>query len=64
MGFLLAAVAGGVLSRLIVTKDYKKIDAGKVVQNVFVKLCLGILLILVAAFIEVYISYGWMKMII
>jgi len=64
VGFLLAAVAGGVLSRLIVTKDYKKIDAGKVVQNVFVKLCLGILLILVAAFIEVYISYGWMKMII
>ncbi len=63
-GFLLAAVAGGVLSRLIITKDYKKEDAGKVLQNIFVKLCLGIFLILIAALIEVYISYGWMKMVI
>ncbi len=63
-GFLLAAVAGGVLSRLIVTRDYKKNDAGKVMQNIFVKLCLGIFLIFIAALIEVYVSYGWMKMII
>ena len=60
-GFLVAAIAGGVVSRAVVREKFGSQGFRNVMRDAFVLLSIAVGLIVIAAFLEVYVSAGLVK---
>jgi uncharacterized membrane protein SpoIIM required for sporulation len=63
-GFLLAAIAGGVVSRAIYRERFMSQGFKNVMKDAFVMLTIAVALIILAAFLEVFVSANLVKLII
>lgn len=61
-GFLLAAIAGGVVSKAVIVEKFMSDSFRNVVRDAFVLLLISFTLLLVAAFLESYVGISAMKM--
>ncbi|PIN74412.1 hypothetical protein COV20_00090 [Candidatus Woesearchaeota archaeon CG10_big_fil_rev_8_21_14_0_10_45_16] len=61
-GFLLAAMAGGVVSKAMITERFMSPEFKNVVGDAFILLLLSLALLLVAAFLESYAGVGLIQM--
>ena len=63
-GFLIAAIAGGVVSRAIYREKFGSPGFKNVMKDAFVLLLIAAVLIVIAAFLEVFVSASLVKMVI
>ena len=60
-GFLLAAIAGGVVSKAVVVEQFLEAPFRNVVRDAFLLLLYSLLILLIAAFLEAYVGVGLIK---
>lgn len=60
-GFLLAAIAGGVISKAVIVEEFMSNSFKNVVKDALVLLLCSIIILLIAAFLEGYIGVGLIK---
>ncbi|MFH1276707.1 MAG: stage II sporulation protein M [Candidatus Woesearchaeota archaeon] len=60
-GFLLAAIAGGVISKAVIVEEFMSNSFRNVVKDAFILLLYSFALLLMAAFLEAYVGVGLIK---
>ncbi|MBR9692221.1 stage II sporulation protein M [Candidatus Woesearchaeota archaeon] len=63
-GFLVAAIAGGVVSRAIVREEFGSQGFRNVMKDALVLLAISAVLIIIAAFLEIFVSANLVKLVI
>ena len=63
-GFLLAAIAGGVVSRAIMKERFGSDEFRNIMRDALVLLLIAVGLIIISAFLEVFVSASLVKMVI
>jgi len=56
LGFMLAAIAGGVLSKAILTEKFRSREFSNVTKDAFILFLLSVFLIILSAILEVYVT--------